>query len=62
MEILQKAYGKVEGGHSGVKKTLEIVRRAFYWKKMRRKMCQFVVDCDTCWRNKTETIASLGLL
>ncbi|KAH9671915.1 hypothetical protein KPL70_017529 [Citrus sinensis] len=60
--ILQEAHGGVEGGHSGVKKTLERVRRAFYWKKMRREVCKFVAECDTCQRNKAETIASPGLL
>ncbi|KAL9422110.1 hypothetical protein AB3S75_034387 [Citrus x aurantiifolia] len=60
--ILQEAHGGVEGGHSGVKKTLERVRRAFYWKKMRREVCKFVAECDTCQRNKAETMASPGLL
>ncbi|KAH9735938.1 hypothetical protein KPL71_017914 [Citrus sinensis] len=60
--ILQEAHGGVEGGHSRVKKTLERVRRAFYWKKMRREVCKFVAECDTCQRNKAETIASPGLL
>ena len=46
--ILQEANGGVEGGHSRVKKTLERVRRAFYWKKMRREVCKFVAECDTC--------------
>lgn len=61
-KILQEAHGGVEGGHSGTKKTLERVRRAFYWKRMRKEVCRFVAECDIWQRNKSENIASPGLL
>ena len=52
-----------EGGHSGVKKTLTRIWRAFYWeKKKKSNVCYFVAACDNCQRNKHKNILSSGLL
>ena len=40
-KYLQDAPGGVIGGHAGTGKTLERVRRAFYWKNMRKEICRF---------------------
>ena len=59
---LQDAHGGVEGGHAGTRKTLERVRRPFYWKNIRKEICRFVAECDICQRNKSENIACPSLL
>ena len=63
MKILQEAHSGAAGGQSRVKKkTLEMIKRAFYWQKMKQETCKFVAECDICQRNKAENIACLGLL
>ncbi|KAH9762794.1 hypothetical protein KPL70_000939 [Citrus sinensis] len=60
--IMSEAHGGTEGGHSGVRKTLDRVKRSFYWKRMQREICSFVAACDNCQRNKHENVLSPGLL
>ena len=59
---MSEAHGGIEGGHSGVRKTLDRVKRSFYWKRMRREICSFVATCDNCKRNKHENVLSSSLL
>ena len=46
MALLQEAHNGPNGGHSDVKKTLKRVKRAFYWKKLKKDVCAFVAECD----------------
>lgn len=50
------------GGHSGVAATTQRLSSIFFWKGMRRHIRAYIRDCDICLRNKTETVASPGLL
>ena len=45
-----------------MKKTLERIRRGFYWKKMCKETSIFVVECEICQRNKDENVSYPGLL
>ena len=45
-----------------MKKTLERIRQVFYWKKMRKEIGIFVVECEICQRNKDESVSYPGLL
>lgn len=60
--VLQEAHKGPNGGYSGVKKTLERVKRAFYWIKLSKEVCTFVAECEVCQRNKTENISTSGLI
>lgn len=60
--VLQEAQNGPNRDHSGVKMTLERVKRAFYWKELSKDVCAFVAECDVCRRNKTENISPPGLL
>ncbi|KAF7117140.1 hypothetical protein RHSIM_RhsimUnG0001600 [Rhododendron simsii] len=61
-QILQELHGRPVGGHSGKERTYKRVKRSFYWKGMKKAVFKFVAECDVCQRNKTETVASPGLL
>lgn len=50
------------GGHSGMDITYRRLRKSFYWKGTKKEVLKPVSECDTCQRNKTETLASTGLL
>ncbi|KAL6480093.1 hypothetical protein MHYP_G00111260 [Metynnis hypsauchen] len=39
-------------GHPGVNRTLDFLRRRFWWPSMQRDACAFVASCETCARCK----------
>ena len=48
--------------HEGIQKTLERIRRDFYWKGMKATIHELVQGCLVCQRNKWETLHPAGLL
>nr|GEV47315.1 hypothetical protein [Tanacetum cinerariifolium] len=50
------------GGHVGVQATLHKLCSLFYWRKMRMKIKQFVMECDVCQRFKPDLSSYPGLL
>ena len=51
------------GGHLGKDKTIEQVKRRFYWPRHgRRSSRRYVTSCDACQRNKPSQQAPIGLL
>lgn len=50
------------GGHSKVRKTYHQIRRGFYWSGLKKDVQRYVTKCDVCQCNKSENVASLGLL
>ena len=51
-EILELGHCSVLSGHFGRKKTLEKIRRHFYWFEMREDVEVYIAKCDNCARNK----------
>jgi hypothetical protein len=49
-------------GHMGVKRTLELMQRKFYWKGMVEDIRGFIRSCDSCQRNKPDAPGPKGLL
>ncbi|GEM12715.1 hypothetical protein Rt10032_c24g6732 [Rhodotorula toruloides] len=49
-------------GHMGVRKTLEWIRRSFWWATVVRDVEDFVRGCESCGRNKSSTQPPLGLV
>ena len=62
VRILQQAHDSKEVGHPGQAKTLEIVRRNFYWPGMRTFINAYINTCDLCQRNKSAHHSRYGLL
>ena len=48
--------------HKGYHKTMHRVRPIFYWQGMRSQIREFIKQCDTCQRRKSENTAPAGLL
>lgn len=40
------------GGHFGVKKTYESIKREYYWPNMSKEITTFIKNCDKCTLNK----------
>lgn len=62
VKLIQEHHASPTGGHSGGERSYYRLKQAFYWKGMKRAVLKFVAECDTCQRNKNETVASPGLL
>lgn len=56
--VLSELHGSSLSSHLGTKKTLEVVRRNYYWKKMRDDVHDLVKKCDICQRAKNSKTKS----
>ncbi|KII62308.1 Pro-Pol polyprotein [Thelohanellus kitauei] len=52
---LIKTYHEVDGGHSGIDKTFNIIRNKFYWPNMYNNVYHIVSSCDICQKIKKPT-------
>lgn len=48
--------------HEGYEKTIVRVKQVFRWKGMTRSMHNFIRHCDTCQKNKKDSLSPKGLL
>lgn len=51
-EILKMNHDDPLGGHLGVARTLEVIRRKYFWDGLIKDIKAYVRDCDVCQRNK----------
>ena len=49
-------------GHGGRSKTLELLRREYYWPQMRKDVARYVKNCHTCSRSKASRLGPYGVL
>jgi len=61
-EIAQGCNDSLVAGHFGEEKTMEIVTRDFYRKKLADRIRDYVRSCDECQRSKSPRHAKYGLL
>jgi hypothetical protein len=47
-EILRVQHDDPQGGHFGVERTLEAIRRKYYWRELVQDVREHVETCDTC--------------
>lgn len=59
--ILAECHDSAVAGHLGKDKTIEQVKRRFYWKGMDESIIQYVTSCDACQRNKPSQQSPMGL-
>jgi len=62
LEILTKYHEKPSAGHLGIKRTLELITRNFWWPKMQDDVTKFVNSCECCARNKINRHRKYGFL
>jgi hypothetical protein len=60
--LLHECHDVPTAGHLGKDKTLEQVKRRFYWPRMDSDVLQYVRTCDACQRNKPSQQVTPGLL
>ena len=60
--IIRECHDTPTGGHLGKEKTIEQVKRRFYWPGMDAVIQKYVTSCDSCQRNKPSQQSPMGLL
>ena len=59
--ILQSEHNTKIAGHMGQDKTIELIRRNFWWPKMNERIIDFVRSCPECQKNKAARHQPYGL-
>ena len=62
LEILMKYHESPSAGHLGIRRTLELITRNFWWPKIQEDVKSFINSCENCARNKVSRHRKYGLL
>ena len=60
-QVLESEHDSRVAGHMGRDKTIELIRRNFWWPKMNERIIDFVRSCPDCQQNKTFCHQPYGL-
>jgi hypothetical protein len=61
-KLLRECHDVPTAGHLGKDKTIEQVKRRFYWPGMDDNIAKYVTSCDACQRNKPSMQKTMGPL
>ncbi|XP_031758562.1 uncharacterized protein LOC108647661 [Xenopus tropicalis] len=62
LDALKSVHDSPLAGHLGLRKTLDLLRRHFWWPKLGSDCARFVRSCEVCAKCKGTTSKPLGLL
>jgi transposase InsO family protein len=62
LRLVQDHHETPAAGHPGRSKTLELLKRTYFWPKMQQFVDRFVKNCHTCQRSRTSRHAPFGIL
>jgi len=62
LQVIRQTHDQLAVGHPGVRNTLSVAGRAFFWPKMRKDVEQYITNCHTCRRSKAPRDKYNGLL
>jgi len=60
--VMESEHDTKVAGHMGQDKTIELIRRNFWWPKMNERIIEFVRSCPECQLNKTAHHQPYGLI
>jgi len=60
-QVLESEHDTKVAGHMGQDKTIELIRRNVWWRKMNERIIDFVRSCPDCQQNKTSHHQPYGL-
>ncbi|KAL5514485.1 hypothetical protein ACEPAG_2574 [Sanghuangporus baumii] len=50
--LIRRHHDHKPAGHPGAEKTIELVKRAYYWPRMEEMIREYIASCDICQRAK----------
>ena len=62
MKLIQEVHDQPAVGHPGIKRTYEMMKKFFFWPKMKGTIEQYIRNCHTCKRAKAPRDGYSGLL
>jgi hypothetical protein len=62
LEIVRSRHDSPTAGHFGIRKTLDLVLREYWWPGVRTYVKKYVSTCEVCQRNKSGRHLPYGLL
>ena len=62
LQAMSRTHSAAPGGHPGRFKTLELMRRSYWWPNLSRDVAAFVKGCHLCARTKSSRTAPPGFL
>ena len=62
VHIIREAHDPPACGHPGVARTMELIRRDYYWPGMKTEIQQYIRNCYSCQRSKAPRDKYNGLL
>jgi hypothetical protein len=60
--VLQEFHDSKYAGHLRIHKTIENIRRCYWWPSMNEHIKKYIKTCASCQRNKSDTKKTSGLL
>jgi len=60
-QVIESEYDTKVAGHMGQDKSIELIRRNFWWPKMNERIIDFVSSCSECQQNKAFRHQPYGL-
>ena len=60
--MIRECHDSATAGHLGRDKTIEQMKRRFFWHGMATRVAEYVTTCDVCQRNKPSQRLTPGLL
>jgi len=60
-EVMESEHDTKVAGHMGQDKSIELIRRNFWWPKINEQIIDFVSSCPECQKNKTARHQPYGL-
>lgn len=62
LRIVEAHHDAPPAGHNGRTKTLELIRRSYFWPQMRTFIGRYVRNCHVCAKSKSRKYAKFGVL
>ena len=61
-EVIKLYYNNPLAGHYGIEKTLEFLKRSWYWENIKTNIRVYYKECDICQRVKAKQYILYSLL
>uniref|UniRef100_A0A8C5MDR7 Gypsy retrotransposon integrase-like protein 1 n=1 Tax=Leptobrachium leishanense TaxID=445787 RepID=A0A8C5MDR7_9ANUR len=61
-DVLHTCHDSPQAGHPGIRATLDLILRQFWWPSVEHSVKQYVQSCPTCLRTKVNHTKTAGLL
>ena len=62
LKVLKWGHSSLLAGHPGVRKTLQLISRRYWWPSLEKDISEFVQSCSVCARDKTPRQRPAGFL